>query len=118
MPHRIESQGLGAAIILRLVSFRYRRQGGSNTLRKIVRSLGRVRGLVDQGAPPEFVEWQRCVDPARFVELGIDQAVEVMADIEPAAPTGGVRVTHNVDRAAVGQQVVEFGMVGQFVDPL
>src|SRR5215475_4500044 len=55
---------------LELVSFRYRRQGGSNAPRKIRRSLGRVRGLVDQGAPPEFIEWQRCVDPARFVEVG------------------------------------------------
>jgi hypothetical protein len=40
-----------------------------------------------------------------------------MADVKPAAPSGGVRVTHDVDRAAVGQQVVEFGAIGQFVDP-
>ena len=87
-------------------------------MREIGRSLGRVRGLVDQRAPPEFVEWHRCIDPARFVEVGIDQAVEVMADIEPTAPTGGVRIAYNIDRAAVGQQVVEFGMVREFVDPL
>jgi hypothetical protein len=41
-----------------------------------------------------------------------------MAEVDPAATTGGVRIAYNVDRAAVGQQVVEFGMVGEFVYPL
>src|SRR6516165_11816645 len=50
--------------------------------------------------------------------LGIDQAVEIMADVDPAATTSGVRIAYNVDRAAVGQQVVEFGLVGEFVDSL
>ena len=103
---------------LELVSFRYPRQGCSNALWEIGCSLGSVRGLVDQGAPPEFTEWQRCVEPARFVEVRIDQAVEVMADVDPAAPTGGVRIAYNVNRAAVGQQVVELGLVGEFVDSL
>ena len=32
-------------------------------------------------------------------------------------PAGGIRVTHDVDRATVGQQVIEFGPIGEFVDP-
>ena len=35
----------------------------------------------------------------------------------PADPAGGVRVTHDVDRAAVGQQVIELRLIGEFVDP-
>src|ERR1700686_1616111 len=40
-----------------------------------------------------------------------------MAQLEPATPAGGVRVTHDVDGAAVCQQMIEFGMIGEFVDP-
>src|SRR5688572_8555849 len=40
-----------------------------------------------------------------------------MADVEPALPTGSVRVTYDVDRAAIAQQVVELWVIGEFVDP-
>ena len=40
-----------------------------------------------------------------------------MADVEPADPASSVRVTHDVDRAAIGQQVIEFRLIGKFVDP-
>ena len=41
-----------------------------------------------------------------------------MADVEMAHAAGGVRVTHDVDGAAVGQQVIELRPIGEFVDPL
>ncbi len=78
----------------------------------------RLRRLVDQRAPPQLVERQRRVDPARVIEIAVEQTVEEMANVEPAGPAGGIRVAHDVDRAAVGQQVIELRLIGQLVDPL
>ena len=64
--------------------------------------IGAPRGFADQGASPQFVEWEVCVDSARTVEVAIGKAVENVADVDPADPTSRVRVTHDVDRAAVG----------------
>ena len=85
------------------------RQGRPNTVREIGRAIGRLRCFVDLRASPQFVEWHRCVDPARIIEVAVNQAVEEMANVKSAAPSGGVRIAHDVDRAAVGQQVIEFG---------
>lgn len=52
-------------------------------------------------------ERQGGVDTARVIEVAIDQTVERMAQLEPAAPAGSVRITH-VDGAAVGKQMIEF----------
>ena len=41
-----------------------------------------------------------------------------MAEIEPTDPSGGVRVAHDVDRAAVGEEVVPLGPVGKLIDAL
>jgi hypothetical protein len=40
-----------------------------------------------------------------------------MSDIEPADPASGVCVAHDVDRAAVAQQMIEFRQISEFVDP-
>src|ERR1700681_1062590 len=40
-----------------------------------------------------------------------------MTDVKSAAPSRGVRVSQDVDRATIGQQVIEFGMIGELVDP-
>src|SRR5258705_3792056 len=101
----------------RKVSVRHRRQGFSNALREIGRAIGRLRGLVNQRATPQLVKWQRCIDPARIIEVAIDQAVEQMPDVEAAGPAGGIRVTHDVDGAAIGQQVIVLRPIGEFVDP-
>src|ERR1700682_4317365 len=77
----------------RKASVRHRRQGCSNALREIGRAIGCLRGLVNQRATPQLVKWQRCIDPARIIEVTIDQAVEQMPDVEAAGPAGGVRVT-------------------------
>ena len=86
--------------------------------REIGRAVGRLRRLVDERAPPQFVERQRRVDPARVVEVAVDQAVEEMADVEPALPAGGVGIADDVDRAAVAQQMIPLRAVGELVDPL
>src|SRR5215471_16469641 len=39
-----------------------------------------------------------------------------MADVESSLPPGGVRITNDVDGAAVGQQIAELRPIGQFVD--
>ena len=43
----------------------------ANALGEIRCAIGRVRGFVDQGAPPQFVERQRRVYPTRVVEVAI-----------------------------------------------
>src|ERR1700733_1499346 len=40
-----------------------------------------------------------------------------MTNVKSAAPSRSVRVSHYVDRATVGQQVVEFRVIGELVDP-
>src|SRR5471030_2844393 len=40
-----------------------------------------------------------------------------MTEVNSAAPSRGVRVSHYVDGATVGQQVIEFGVTGELVDP-
>jgi hypothetical protein len=51
------------------VSVSDRRQGCANALRKIRRIIGRLRSLVDQGSPPQFVEWQRRIHTAGVIEV-------------------------------------------------
>src|SRR5918993_5947782 len=92
------------------------RQECTNALREIGRAIGGLRGPVDQGALPQFVKRQRRIHPARMIEVAVDQTVEKMADVEPALPTGSVRVAYDVDRAAIAQQVVELWVIGEFVD--
>src|SRR5215510_14219966 len=41
-----------------------------------------------------------------------------MADIKPAGPAGGVGIAHDVDRAAILEQVIELGPLREFVNPL
>ena len=53
-------------------SVRHRRQGCSNALREVGRAIGRLRGLVDQGASPQLLKRQRRVDPARIIEVAVD----------------------------------------------
>src|SRR6516164_2672540 len=66
---------------------------------------------------PQFVGLQRRWHPPRVVEVAVDQPVEEMADVERPLPPGSVRVTNDVDRAAVGQQIVKLRLIGEFVDP-
>src|SRR5215510_2782517 len=40
-----------------------------------------------------------------------------MANVESALPAGGVRVAYDIDRTAVGQQMVELWVIGELVDP-
>ena len=95
----------------------YRRQACSNAIREIGRSVGRLRGRVDQRAPAQLVERQRGVDPARVVEIAVDEAIEEMTDVEPALAACGIQVANDVDRAAVAQEVIPFRPVGKLVDP-
>jgi hypothetical protein len=52
-----------------------------------------------------------------MIQVAVDQTVEEMANIESALSAGGVRVAYDVDRAAVRQQIVELGVIGELVDP-
>src|SRR5690606_33903519 len=99
-------------------SARNRREGRADAFREIGCILGLARSFVDPRAPAQFTKRQRRVDPARAVEIGVDETVEYVADRDTSDPAGGVRVTYDVDRTAVGQQVIELGPLGQLVDPL
>ena len=52
-----------------------------------------------------------------MVEVTINETIQEMADVESTLPARGVRVAHDVDRAAVGQQVIKFRPIGELVDP-
>src|SRR5215831_14959992 len=82
-----------------------RRQACANAIREIGCSVGRLRGRVDQRAPAQLVERQRRVDPTRVVEVAVDEAIEEVADVEPALPARGIQVANDVDRAAVAQEM-------------
>src|SRR5262245_7290278 len=99
-------------------SFRDRRQAYANAIREIGRCVGRLRGRVDQRAPAQLVERQRGVDPARVVEVAVDEAIEEMADVEPALPACGIQVAYDVDRAAVAREMLPFWPGGKLVGPV
>ena len=52
------------------------------------------------------------------IEIAIDETVEEMADIKSADPAGGVCITHDVDRAAVAQQMVKLCLISELIDPI
>ena len=81
-----------------------RREGCADALGKFgLRSaVGRLRVLIDQRPSSQLVERQRRVHASRMIEIAVDQPVKEMADVEPALPPGGVRVTNDIDGAAVG----------------
>src|SRR3974377_474698 len=99
----------------RSTSGRYR---CANAVGEIRRIIGRLRNLVDEGTSPQFFERQIRVHPTGVVEIAVDQPIERMANVELAGSTGGVRITYDVDRAAIGQQMIELRPVGKFIDPL
>src|SRR6476660_4852098 len=53
-----------------------------------------------------------------MIKVAVDQPVEQMANVELAGSTGGICITYDVDRAAVGQQMIELRPIGEFVDAL
>lgn len=81
-------------------------QGCPDAFREIGCAISGSRRLVNQGTPPEFIKRQCRVNPARVVEVAVDQTIKKMADVEPAGSSGGIRVADDVDRAAVGEQVI------------
>ncbi len=78
--------------------------------------FGCLHRRVDPRAPPHFREGKRRVQQPNIVEIPVDPAVEVMPEIEVAAAADQVRIAHDVDRAAVAQQVIELRAVGELVD--
>lgn len=92
-------------------------QGCPDAFREIGCAISGLRRLVNQGTPPEFIKRQCRVNPARVVEVAVDQTIKEMADVKTAGSSGGIRVADDVDRATVGEQVIEFRPVGELVDP-
>ena len=84
---------------------------------EIRRTIGGSCCLVNKRTAAEIVERQRRVNSAGMVEIAIDETIEQVADVEPSSSAGRVRVTYDVDRAAVAQQMIRFRLIGQLVDP-
>src|SRR5262245_41478394 len=95
-----------------------RLQRGAAALRIVGGPVGRHRHRGDGRASAPLVERKRGVDPARVVEVPVDETVEEVANVEAADAAGRVGVAHDVDGAAVAQEVIELRTVGQLVDPL
>src|SRR6185503_4640560 len=94
------------------------RQRRANAIGEIRRAASRLRDVINEGTPPQFFEWQIRIHPTGMIKITVDQPVEQMANVELAGATGGICVTYDVDRAAIGQQIIEFRPIGKFVDPL
>src|SRR6185312_6796819 len=94
------------------------RQRRANAIGEIRRAASRLRDVINEGTPPQFFEWQIRIHPTGMIKITVDQPVEQMANVELAGATGGICVMYDVDRAAIGQQMIEFRPIGKFVDPL
>src|SRR6516162_1843097 len=105
-------------MIALLYSRSRKRQGGANALGEIRSIVRGQRGIVDPRTPAQLVKRQGVVDQSCAINITIDEPVEEMTDIKSSDPAGGVRVTHDVDRATVAQQMVPLRVISEFVDPI
>jgi len=94
------------------------REGFANALGEVLRVPGSLRGLVDSRTPAQFCKWQGRIQGACTIEIAIAEAVQDMANIQPADPAGEVCIAHDIDRAAVAEQMVPFGVIREFIDPI
>src|SRR5690606_34467337 len=69
-------------------------------------------------APPQLVERKGRVHPARIIEVAVDQTIQQMPYVEPAAPPGRVGVSNDIQCAVVAEEMVPFRLIGELVDPL
>jgi len=76
-------------------------QGCANALGEIWSVIGTQRDVVDSRTSAQFFKRQRPVHQARAVQIAIDEAVEQVFDVKLADSAGGVRVAHDVHRAAI-----------------
>jgi hypothetical protein len=60
-----------------------------------------LRRCTDSRTPTQLVERKIALHHVRRADIAVDEAVEQMAEIESVDPPGGVRIAHDVDRAAV-----------------
>ena len=93
------------------------RQRRANAIGEIRCLVGRLRNVINEGTPPQLLERQIRVHPTGMIEITVDQPIEQMTNVELAGSAGGIRITYDVDRAAVGQEMVELWPIGKFVDP-
>ena len=93
-------------------------QGCANPLGEIWSVIGSQRGVVDLGTPAQFFKRQCLVHQARAVKIAIDEAVEQMLDVKLADSAGCVCVAHDVDRAAITQQMVKLCVISEFIDSI
>ena len=68
--------------------------------------------------PAQFCKWQARIQDACVIEIAIAPTVQDMADIQPADPAGEVGIAHDIDRAAVAEQMVKLGSIRQLIDPI
>ena len=93
-------------------------QGCANALEEIWSVIGSQCGVVDQGTPAKFFKRQRPIHQARAVKIAIDEAVEQMLDVKLADPASGVCLAHDVDLAAISQQMVKLCVISEFIDSI
>src|SRR5262245_38240684 len=94
------------------------REGFTNALGEILCVPGSLRGLVDLRTPAQFFKWQARIQEARAIEIAIAPTVQDMADIQSADPAGEVGIAHDIDRAAVAEQMVKLGVIRELIDTL
>src|SRR5262245_18935805 len=93
-------------------------EGFANALGEVLRVPGSLRGLIDVRTPAQFFKWQARIQDACVIEIAIAPTVQDMADIKPADPAGEVCIAHDIDRAAVTEQMVKLGMIRKLIDSL
>jgi len=81
-------------------------------------SAASATALICERRRTQFFERERRVDSAGMVEIAVDQTVEQMSNVEAPGSACGVRITNDVDRATVAQQVIELRIIFKLINPI
>src|SRR5215469_4240540 len=92
------------------------RQRHSDTLREVCRIAGGLRQAIDERTATEFRERQRWIQQTCPIEATIGIPIKQETDVQPLKLAGASRITHDVDGAAITEEMVKLRSTCNFVD--
>jgi hypothetical protein len=94
------------------------RYSRANSLGEIRSVIGGLRRVVDPRPRAELIKGQLRIHQADAVEVVIDETVEDITEVEAAHLACDPRIAHDVDGAAVRQEVIELRPIGKLIDSI